>query len=303
MELIVPIVVFLGIFGVALVVTRQSSGAVSRLGRHEIAAPMGPNVAVRTPRHSILGGSRQSGLVGQIAGRVAQPKARTNAGKLLLEADSSMPLGTFLLIRAVLTFAVMPMYLFYIYQSYGLSLVGVVALLVGGLAIPFIPTFLCKRKARKRARAIELAMPDALDLLVVSVEGGLSMDGGLQQVARRSKGVLATEFGRLLGEISTGMSRRDAFQALGARSQSESLRIFCATIVQADKMGMSIGSTLRTLTDTMRTKRRQAAETQARKAPIKMLPFLVIFMMPSLFIVILGPAILDIMKFFDSLSA
>ncbi len=93
------------------------------------------------------------------------------------------------------------------------------------------------------------------------------------------------------------MPRRDALYGLGERSQSESLKIFCATIIQADRMGMSIAMTLRTLADTMRTRRRQAAETQARKAPIKMLPFLVIFMIPSLFVIILGPAVLNIIGF------
>ena len=86
------------------------------------------------------------------------------------------------------------------------------------------------------------------------------------------------------------------------RSASESLKIFCATIIQADRMGMSIASTLRTLADTMRMRRRQAAETQARKAPIKMLPFLTIFMIPSLFIIILGPVVLNIVKFFQGQS-
>jgi tight adherence protein C len=95
------------------------------------------------------------------------------------------------------------------------------------------------------------------------------------------------------------MSRRDALQAMASRSQSQSLSIFCTTMVQADKMGMSVASTLRTLVETMRTQRRQAAETQARKAPIKMLPFLVVFMMPALFIVILGPAVLEMIEFFS----
>jgi tight adherence protein C len=98
------------------------------------------------------------------------------------------------------------------------------------------------------------------------------------------------------------MPRRDGFLSLGDRSQSESLKIFTATIIQADKMGMSIATTLRTLAETMRTRRRQAAETQARKAPIKMMPFLVFFMIPSLFIVILGPAVLSIIQFMQDQS-
>ena len=120
--------------------------------------------------------------------------------------------------------------------------------------------------------------------------------------ARRTEGLLAAEFRRLLGEISTGKARRDALQALAARSSSESLGALCTTIIQADKMGVSIATTLRTLAETLRTKRRQAAETQARKAPIKMLPFIVFFMLPSLFVVILGPVVIGIMEMFQDVN-
>ncbi len=130
----------------------------------------------------------------------------------------------------------------------------------------------------------------------------MSLDGGLQQVTQRTEGVLAAELRRLQGEIVAGMSRREAFQALGTRSQSQSLIAFCATVSQADKMGVSIANALRTLADTLRTRRRQAAETAARKAPIKMLPFLVFFMMPALFTVILGPAAIAMIAFFGDMK-
>jgi len=297
--LLLPILVFGVVFGGFLVATRRSNRTVVQLGRHQIAGLAGPRAAVRTPRTAILGGGPQAGAVGAFVNRVARQEVRTKAGKLLLEAGSPMPLGTYLLLRAVLTFVGMPLFLLFAYLSYGLSPIGLVVMVVGGLAIPSLPLVMVRRKARKRAKAIEMAMPDALDLLVVCVEGGLSLDGGVQQVARRTQGVLATELSRMLSEVSTGMSRRDAFQALGARSQSQSLTVFCTTIIQADKMGMSIARTLRTLAETMRMQRRLAAETQARKAPIKMLPFLVIFMIPALFIVILGPTVLAMIKFFS----
>jgi tight adherence protein C len=182
-------------------------------------------------------------------------------------------------------------------SSFGISTIGVMLTVVGAFSIFQLPVVRVKRKARKRAKAVEMAMPDALDLLVVCAEGGLSLDGAIQQVAERTEGLLATEFRRLLHEVGGGMSRRDALLSLGERNQSENLKIFCSTIAQADKMGMSVATTLRTLAVTMRTRRRQAAETQARKAPIKMMPFLVMFMIPSLFIVILGPAVLNIIQF------
>jgi tight adherence protein C len=102
----------------------------------------------------------------------------------------------------------------------------------------------------------------------------------------------------LQAEISTGMSRREALLSLASRSTSHSLSALCTTINQSDKMGVSIAATLRTLSETLRTRRRQAAETAARKAPIKMLPFIVFFMLPALFIVILGPAAIGIIHMF-----
>lgn len=214
-----------------------------------------------------------------------------------------MPIGRFLVIRVAFQAIVTPLFALMVYQQYGLSRNGLGLLIVGVGVLPQLPRVWLKRKARKRSRELEIAMPDALDLLVVCVEGGLSIDGAVQQVARRTSGLLAAELTRLLTEVSNGASRREAFFNLGNRSQSESLVVFCTTIVQADKMGMSIASTLRTLVDTMRQKRRLRAETQARKAPIKMLPILAIFMMPSLFIVILGPMILSMVEFFSSMNA
>lgn len=177
---------------------------------------------------------------------------------------------------------------------------GIMLILFTVFATPKMPMVYVKRKARKRSKEVERAMPDALDLLVVCVEGGLSLDGGIQQVAQRTEGLLAVELRRLLGEIATGKARRDALQAMAARSMSESLGAFCTTIIQADKMGVSIATTLRTLAVTLRTRRRQFAETQARKAPIKMLPFIVFFMLPSLFVIILGPVAIGIREVFRS---
>jgi tight adherence protein C len=197
-----------------------------------------------------------------------------------------------------MTFVLLPIFVVYILNGQGLTPLGIGAVALSVLIMPNASPVMLKRRARKRARAIEIAMPDAMDLLVVCVEGGLSLDGGLQQVAQRTDGVLANEIRRLQAEITTGLGRRDAFQGMVARTRSQSLAIFATAIVQADKMGTSIGATLRTLAETMRTRRRQAAETQARKAPIKMLPFLVVFMIPSLFIVILGPTVLAFIDFF-----
>lgn len=302
MELMLSIFVFGAVFLAMQRVMRRSPRAVAHLSRHQVVMPGVGGGAVVRPRTGIL--TPVSG--GQIAGwavKTVRHEARTKTEQLLLQAGSPMPLGRFLTIRVAFQFVLTPIFALLTYQEYGFSRNGILLLVVGLAVLPQLPRVWLKRKARKRSHEIEMAMPDALDLLVVCVEGGLSIDGAMMQVARRTGGLLSTEITRLLGEVSNGVSRREAFTGLGARSQSESLAIFCTTIVQADKMGMSIASTLRTLVETMRQKRRLKAETQARKAPIKMLPILAVFMMPSLFIVILGPMILSMVEFFGTMNA
>ncbi len=301
MALLLPLLIFLVVFAGVLLVSRRSQRTVLQLDRHQIVGVGGKHAAVAQVKTPILGIGPQSSSLSELALKAARPQARTKAGKLLREAGDPMSLARFFLLRAVCTFVVMPLFVLYMYGTMGFTALGVPVMAVAAFAIPNLPMLRIKRKARKRAKSIEQAMPDALDLLVVCVEGGQSLDGGLQQVANRTAGELAAELRRLQSEIATGMARRDAFIALAARAQSESLPTFCTTIVQADKMGMSIGTTLRTLTETMRTRRRQLAETQARKAPLKMMPCIIFFMIPSLFIVILTPAILSAVSVFRNI--
>jgi tight adherence protein C len=292
------------VFGLVLVgmlyLLRRSQQTVTRLSRHEIATGAGTAAAVAHIRTPILADVRKSGAVGKLAAKVSPDDLRSKSEKLLLHAGNPMSLGSYLLLRAAFIFFVTPFTLYYVYGDLGLTASGIFFMLVVLVVFPNLPPVYVKRKARKREREIERAMPDALDLLVVCVEGGLSLDGGLQQVALRTVGLLASELRRLQAEISTGMARRDALQSLAARSTSQSLSALCTTIIQSDKMGVSIATTLRTLAITLRTRRRQEAETAARKAPIKMLPFIVFFMLPALFIVILGPVAIGLMKMFDA---
>src|SRR5215211_4871357 len=302
MTVLLPLLAFVVVFGGVLVFSRRTQRTAAYLSRHQIVGPVAGAVALPQGRTPILNTGSRSGALTRLAGRLTGSGVREKAETLLREAGSPMPVATYLLMRVVFMFVLAPLFVYFVFTQYGTSMVGIMVMFVGGFTIPNLPSLRIKRKARKRAKSIEHAMPDALDLLVVCAEGGLSLDGSLQQVSRRTKGTLATEFQRLLSEIGSGMGRRDALVSLGQRSQSESLKIFCSTIIQADKMGMSIGTTLRTLAETMRTRRRQAAETQARKAPIKMMPFLVIFMIPSLFIVILGPAVHSIIQFMQDIA-
>lgn len=301
MVLVLPVLAFTLVFAACLVLNRRGQRTMAHLGRHQIAGTPGMAVLPQ-PKTRIADFGQSTSALGRLASRTTRRGVQAKSRQLLLEAGSPMSVATYLSLRMIFTFVLTPLYLLFLVNALGITPLGIVMVIVGGFTVPQLPLLRIKRKARKRARSIEHAMPDAIDLLVVCAEGGLSLDGALQQVSHRTNGTLAAELQRLLSEIGSGMARRDAFVALSERSQSESLKVFCSTIIQADKMGMSIATTLRTLADTMRTRRRQAAETQARKAPIKMMPFLVIFMIPSLFIVILGPAILSIIGFMGDIS-
>ena len=160
-----------------------------------------------------------------------------------------------------------------------------------GAAWPLL--FLNHRIAARKA-GIQKSLPDVLDLLTVSVEAGLGFDGALFKVAEKLKGPLVDDFARLLQEIRVGVPRRDALHALGRRCDVDDLSLFVSALVQADQLGVSIGNVLRVQSAAMREKRRQRAQEKAMKAPVKMLLPLVMCIFPTLFVILLGPAVIQI---------
>ncbi len=174
---------------------------------------------------------------------------------------------------------------------------------LGGMAIAagagfFLPEYYLKIRAAARQEEIQDSLPDVLDLLTVSVEAGLGFDAALVKVVEKIKGVLSAEFARLLQEIKMGKPRRDALRDLGHRCGVDDVVAFTGAVIQADQLGVSIGNVLRLQSEQMRTKRRQRAEEKAMKAPVKMLIPLVLFIFPTIFIVVLGPAAIQIMENF-----
>jgi tight adherence protein C len=158
----------------------------------------------------------------------------------------------------------------------------------------FIPNMWLKSKVGARRMDITRALPDALDLLTISVEAGLGFDQALMKVVEKSKSALSTEFGKTLLEIRMGKPRREALKDMASRVDVPDLNQFISALVQADKLGVSIGNVLRVQSDQMRNKRRQRAEETAMKAPLKMSFVLVFFVLPALLIVLLGPAAINV---------
>jgi tight adherence protein C len=150
-----------------------------------------------------------------------------------------------------------------------------------------------------RTHNMQRALPDALDLLTISVESGLGFDAALSQVARNTEGPLADEFARVLQEMQIGMGRGAALRALGDRTHVAEVKGFVSAMVQADALGIPIAQVLRVQSREIRTKRRQRAEEQAQKVAIKILIPLIFCILPCLFIAVLGPAGLSIFEAFS----
>lgn len=169
----------------------------------------------------------------------------------------------------------------------------VVAIALGGLGYS-APALVVKSLARKRRRQIGPALPDALDLVAVCVEAGLGLDAAIQQLTDQTTGPLADELELALSEMRVGASRQEALQNLAERVDVPELTRAIRSIAQAEQHGASLGRTLGILADEAREKRQIVAETEANKAPVKMLFPTVGFIFPALFVVVLGPALITI---------
>src|SRR3954471_7761853 len=180
----------------------------------------------------------------------------------------------------------------------GLQLV--VALVAGGVLGYYAPNLYVYQKGHDRTAQLQRDLPDALDLLSISVEAGLGFDAALAQVARNTEGPLAQELARVLQEMQIGLGRSAALRALGERSTLPDLRSFTSAMVQADSFGIPVGQVLRVQSAEIRVKRRQRAEEQAQKVPVKMMIPLVLFILPCLFIAVIGPAIIRMVSTFGS---
>lgn len=158
------------------------------------------------------------------------------------------------------------------------------------------PMIWLRGRAARRQREIERALPDTLDLIVVSVEAGLGFEAALARIVDHTEGPLSDELRRVLADVNLGLARREAMQSMARRARSAGVSSLVSAILQSERTGMGVGQVLRSQASHVRTLRRQRAEEAAMKAPLKMLFPLVFFIFPSLFVVVLGPAILSLMQ-------
>lgn len=160
----------------------------------------------------------------------------------------------------------------------------------------FLPQLWLNDQIKKRQLEIRKAMPDALDLLTICVEAGLGFDAAMSNVAKKWENELALAFARVIREIQLGKLRREALKSMAERIDLAEMSSFVAAIIQSEQLGVSMAKVLRIQSEQMRMRRRQLAEELAHQAPVKMLLPMVGFIFPSIFIVLMTPAILQIMK-------
>jgi tight adherence protein C len=233
--------------------------------------------------------------------RVASSSFQEKAEKRLALAGNpgNFRVADWLGIKAVAAVigAILFLFLFAVVGLMGLP--PVLRILMGFVGLLFgytIPEFWLGGRVRKRQHLILLQIPDCLDLLTISVRAGLGFDAALAKVVEKLEGPLVDEFRRALAEVRVGKARRDALRDIVPRTEVVPLTNFIGAIIQAEQLGVSISKVLQVQSEQLRIERRQRAEEQAAQAPIKMLFPLVGCIFPSLFVVILGPAIKQIVE-------
>jgi len=165
---------------------------------------------------------------------------------------------------------------------------------IGGAIGFFLPDILLYNSGQKRQAKLQMALPDALDMLTVCVEAGLGFDAALAQVARNTDGPLAAEFSRALQEMQIGKSRSQALRALADRTTVPEARTFVSALVQASDLGIPVARVLREQSKEMRVRRRQRAEGKAQQVPVKITFPLILCIFPALLVVVLGPGVINI---------
>lgn len=180
---------------------------------------------------------------------------------------------------------------------------GVLFFPIIGAALGFyVPDLWIRNLGEHRQQELLLGLPDAIDMMTVCVEAGLGFDSALARVARNLEGPIASEWARVLQEMQFGKSRTDALRAMLERTDVSELRTFVSSIVQSSELGISVGDVLREQSNEMRIRRKQRAEEQAQKLPVKLLFPLLLCMLPALFVVVIGPAAMNIVHTLGDLS-
>ena len=230
--------------------------------------------------------------------RVNPKSSLESIGKRLLSAGLSSRINATQFLAAKGALALGALVMMFLFAAATAPVAGfLLAPFAAGVGF-FLPDAFLTFKIRERREAIRVQLPDALDLLAVSVEAGLGFDGAVTKLTEHMQGPLVDEFALTLGEIRIGESRHEALKKFTERVPTPEVAAFVRSVIQADQLGISLGRILRVQGADSRLRRQAAAEEKAMKAPIKMLFPTVLFIFPAMFLVILGPALINLMHYF-----
>jgi tight adherence protein C len=266
----------------------RSLGAGRQDGRSLEAIPFGERVIA--PAIDGLGRRLAAMLPGALVRRTE---------KRLVLSGRPMEIASFFTVVAGMSGVFAAVYLLAVFALTGGSppALAVMAFALFALVGAMLPMFWLSRQARARQRVILRSLPDSLDLLTITVEAGLGLEGAFKQLVDKQDGPLADELRQMLREVGVGKTRRQALLDLADRIDVDDARSFINAVIQSDELGTSLANVLRVQSQTLRTRQRQRVEQEARRAPVKMVFPLVFCLMPSLFIFILGPIIVSVMEF------
>jgi len=235
----------------------------------------------------------------RFSGKLNPPDYVEGVRQLHIQAGLSTDRVERFLAFRIVGFVFIPLWLVLALVVNPLGLEGLPKWIFAGLGVvigALGPSSRLKGAVQARQKRILRALPDVLDLLVISVEAGLGFEQAVDRVIANVPGDLADEFTRVLGETQAGSSRSDALRHMQDRVDTSEVRSFVLAMIQADTFGVSIGRVLRAQADEMRIKRRQQAQEKAQKAPVKMMIPMVFCVFPALFVVVLGPAMINIAR-------
>jgi tight adherence protein C len=241
-----------------------------------------------------------AGQLSKLVMRLTPTGAMEGTQRKLMYAGLSgqMQVSDFLGLRGLSTIIGLALAFFIAVETSQQTLGFLVLVILLGVAGYFVPDLWIRGRISRRKDQMTHALPDAIDLLTISVEAGLGFDLALARVVQKSDNALTREFARVIQEMRVGIARRDALRAMVERTGVQDLGTFISAIIQAEQLGASIANVLRIQAVEMRVRRRQRAETLAHQAPIKMLFPMAFLIFPPIFIVVLGPAIPPLVRQF-----
>jgi len=236
--------------------------------------------------------------LGRFVGRFAPAQSQERARHRLELAGNpgNLTSSTFLVIRFVTMFLLGGAVLLLMLVGQASLIRRIAFTLIVTILGFYLPVLWLSSQIRRRQRKIVRQLPDTLDLLTICVEAGLGLDQAIQRVVEKSDNELAQEFGRYLHETRLGRSRREAFESMAYRMEVPDVTTFVAAVIQATDLGVTMARILHVQADQMRVRRRQRAEQEAHRAPIKMVFPLVFLVFPSILIVLVGPSILVLLE-------